>query len=75
MMVQFPPATNVTFPPLVTVHTPSVDELKVTARPELLVAVTVGGLAVMYCEPGLSKLIVWFAWLIANETATVCAAE
>jgi hypothetical protein len=56
-MVQVPAVTKVSAPPLVIVHTPVVLELKVTARPELAVAVNVGDVP-KFCVPGLLKVIV-----------------
>jgi hypothetical protein len=41
-MVQVPVETKVNAPPLVTVQTPVVEELKLTVRLELAVAVSVG---------------------------------
>jgi hypothetical protein len=51
---------NVTTPPLVTVHTPVVAEVNVTASPELAVAVSVG-LELKLCVPGFGNVIVWLA--------------
>ena len=60
LIVHVPGATVVNTPPLVIVQTDAVLELKVTARPELAVAVSVGEVA-KFCVPGLLKVIVWAA--------------
>jgi hypothetical protein len=57
LMVQVPVATKVNVPPLVTVQTPVVAEVKTTARPELAVAESVG-LELKLCAPGLAKVMV-----------------
>jgi len=57
LIVQVPAVRNVTTPPLVTVQTPVVLEVNVTASPELAVAVSVGDVPKL-CVPGLAKLIV-----------------
>lgn len=50
--------TVVSTPPVVIVHTAVVFDEKVTARPELAVAVSVGDVP-KFCVPGLLKVIVW----------------
>lgn len=56
-MVQEPAVTKVITPLLVMVQTPVVDELKLTVRPELAVAVKVGE-EPKFCTPGLAKVMV-----------------
>ena len=58
-MVQVPAVTKVKMVPL-TVQTPLVLELKLTVRPESAVALNVG-VVPKFCDPGLVKVIVWFA--------------
>jgi hypothetical protein len=52
-----PLVSNVKAPPLVTVHTDVVEDVNVTARPELAVAVSEGELPSAW-EPGLLNVIV-----------------
>ena len=59
-MVQLPVATKLKAPPLVIVQTPVVEEVKLTASPELAVAVKVG-VVPKFCAPGSAKVIVWLA--------------
>ena len=47
-------------PPLVIVQTPVVDELKVTLKPDVELAVNVG-VVPKFCVPGLVKVTVWVA--------------
>ena len=61
LMVQVPPVRNVSVPLLVIVHTAVVLEVKLTARPELAVAVSVG-VVPKFCAPGLLKVIVCAAF-------------
>ena len=42
MMVQVPAVTKVSVPPVVMVHTPVVDEVKLTGSPDVELAVSVG---------------------------------
>ena len=58
--MQDPVATKVKTPSAVTVHT-GVRALKLTARPEVAVAVKVG-VDPNACAPGLGKLMVWLAF-------------
>ena len=58
--VQFPAVTKVKAPPDVIVHTPVVEEVKVTAALDVAVAVNVG-LVAKVCVPGSAKVIVWVA--------------
>jgi len=60
LMVQVPPVTKVSAPPLVMVHTPVVLDVKVGVRPEDAVALRVGEVPKV-CAPGLLKVMVWFA--------------
>ena len=57
LIEQMPAETSVTELPL-TVHTPVVVEVKLTARPEVAVAVSVTGPAVSAVSDGCVKLIV-----------------
>lgn len=57
VIVQVPVLTVLNAPPLVMVQTLVVDELKVTAKPEVEVAVNVG-VAPKFCVPGLVKVTV-----------------
>ena len=57
LMVQFPAVTKVKAPPDVTVQTPVVDEVKLTASLDVAVALKVG-VVPKFCVPGLAKLIV-----------------
>ena len=59
-MVQLPTVTKVKAPPDVIVHTPVVEEVKVTVALEVAVAVNVG-LVPKACVPGSAKVIVWVA--------------
>jgi hypothetical protein len=56
-MVQVPVVTKLKVPPLVIVHTPVVDEVKLGVKLELALAVNVGAVPKL-CAPGLAKLIV-----------------
>jgi hypothetical protein len=56
-MVQLPVVTKLKAPPLVTVHTPAVDEVNIGAKLELALAVKVG-LVPIFCAPGLAKVMV-----------------
>ena len=55
-MVQVPAVTKVRVEPL-TVHTPVVDELKLTAKPDVELADKLGDVP-KFCAPGLAKVIV-----------------
>jgi hypothetical protein len=57
LMEHVPVVTKVSVPPLVMVHTPVVVELKVTDRPDVAVAVSVG-LVPKFCAPGLLNVMV-----------------
>ena len=59
-MVQLPAVTKVKAPPDVIVHTPVVEEVKVTVALDVAVAVNVG-LVQKACVPGSAKVIVWVA--------------
>jgi hypothetical protein len=59
--VQVPAVIKVRLPPLVTVHTPVVDDENVTVRPEVAVADNVGDVP-KFCVPGLLKVMVWLAF-------------
>ncbi len=74
LIVQVPPESRVTFPPE-TVQTPVVVEAKLTARPELAVALTVNDPERIEYEvsPGLN-VMVCDAWLIVKFTGTGVAA-
>jgi hypothetical protein len=56
-MVHVPTVTNVAVAPA-TVQTLAVVEAKLTARPEVAVAVSVSGVPTV-CAPGLAKAMVW----------------
>ena len=56
-MVQLPVVTKLKAPPLVIVHTPVVDELKLGVKLELAVALSVG-VVPKFCAPGLLKVMV-----------------
>ena len=56
MIVQVPPARRASVPPAVIVQTAAVDDVKVTARAELALALSVG--AKPLWGPGLAKVIV-----------------
>ena len=56
-MVQVPGVRNASTPLLLIVHTLLVAELKLTASPELAVALKVG-VVPKFCAPGLAKVIV-----------------
>lgn len=71
LMVQLPAVTKVSTPAEVMVHTPVVDELKLTARPELEVADRVG-LLPKFCAPGLPNVMAWSA---LGVTAAVALEE
>ena len=60
MIVQLPGVTKVSAPPEVIVQTPVVEEVKVTAKVELAVALNVGVVPKLW-EPGLLNVIVWLA--------------
>jgi hypothetical protein len=60
LIVQFPAVTKGKAPPDVIVHTPVVEEVKVTAALDVAVAVNVG-LVPKACVPGSAKVIVWLA--------------
>ena len=60
--------TNVNPPPLVMVQTPVVVEVKVTARAEEAVAVSVGDVP-KFCVPGLLNVIVCVAWGVTEPEA------
>ena len=60
LIVQAPTVTKVKAPPEVMVHTPVVDEVKLTVRLEVEVAVKVG-VVPKFCVPGLVKVMVWAA--------------
>jgi hypothetical protein len=76
-MVHVPVVTKVRVPPPVVVHTPVVEELKVTDKPDVAVAVSVG-LVPKFLAPGLVKVIVCGADGVtefeAEEAAPVPAA-
>ena len=57
MIVQLPAVTKVKAPPVVMVHTPVVDELKVGVKPESAVALKVG-VVPKVCAPRLAKLMI-----------------
>jgi len=57
-MVQVPTATDVSAPEEVIVQTAGVVEVKVTARPEVEVAISVVG-PPKFCGPGSAKVMVW----------------
>jgi hypothetical protein len=61
LIVQLPAATNVRTPPVVTAHTPVVDDVKVGVNPDDAVAVNVG-VVPKFCAFGLANVIVWFAF-------------
>lgn len=73
MIVQVPAERNVSAPPALIEQTPDVDELKVTASPELDVAVSVRVVPNVWA-PGFANVIVWVPLLTARKTVTVCAA-
>jgi hypothetical protein len=56
-MVQLPVVIKVNSPPLVIVHTPVVDEVKLAVKLELALAVNVGAVPKL-CAPGLANVIV-----------------
>ena len=56
-MLQAPVVTKLKAPPVLIVHTPVVDEVKVGVKPELAVAFSVGVVPKL-CAPGLAKLMV-----------------
>ena len=56
-MLQVPAVTKLKAPTLLIVHTPVVDEVKVGAKPELAVALSVGVVPKL-CEPGLLNVMV-----------------
>jgi len=57
LIVQLPAATNVRTPPVVTAHTPVVDDVKVGVNPDDAVAVNVG-VVPKFCAFGLANVIV-----------------
>jgi hypothetical protein len=57
LIVAVPDFKNVRTPSLVTVHTPVLEEVKVTGSPDEAVAVRVGDVP-KFCVPGLAKLMV-----------------
>jgi hypothetical protein len=61
-MVQAPPAARVTVEPD-TVQTDAVCELKLTANPELAVALTVNGALPNALLANPAKVMVWLAWV------------
>jgi hypothetical protein len=63
-MVQLPVVTKLKAPPLVIVHTPVVDELKLGVKLELAVALSVG-VVPKFCAPGLLKVMVCAALGVA----------
>ena len=64
--------TKVKAPPDVIVHTPVVEEVKVTAALDVAVAVNVG-LVPKACVPGSAKVIVWLAvGVIEFDAAEAC---
>jgi hypothetical protein len=71
--VQGPTDTRVKVLPL-TVQTPVVEEVTVTASPELAVATSAGGDVPRTCEPGDVNVMVWAAGP-AGATVTVCITE
>jgi hypothetical protein len=71
-MVHRPDATIDTVPPLVTVQVPLVVDVKVTAKPESLVAVTGKSAAVTFCSLNAPKVIVCVRREV-NERVTVGA--
>jgi hypothetical protein len=71
--VQVPTATKVTVDPE-TVHTAVVWELKLTARPEVAVAVTANGAAPNATFESVPKLIVWGAFVTLKLWLTGVAA-
>jgi hypothetical protein len=60
LIVHVPADTVVSAPPLVIVQTAVVLDVKLTVRPELAVAVSVGDVP-KFCVPGLLKVMVWLA--------------
>ena len=67
-IVQEPAVTKVRAPPEVIVHTPVVDELKLTVKLEVAVALRVG-VAPKFCGPGLVNVIVWLPVGVAEPEA------
>ncbi len=67
-MVQVPAVTKVKAPPEVIVQTPVVDEVKLTVKPEVAVALSVG-VVPKFCAPGLAKVMVWLALGVAELEA------
>jgi hypothetical protein len=67
-MLQLPLLAKVKLPPLVMVHTPVVADVKLTGRPALLVAVTVGAVPKV-CVPGLPKAMVWVPFGVTADEA------
>lgn len=57
MIVQVPAVTKVNRPPLVTVQTAVVDDVKTGVKLDVAVAVSVGDVP-KFCAPGLAKVIV-----------------
>ena len=60
LIVHVPTVTKVKAPPEVMVHTPVVDEVKLTVRLDVEVALKVG-VVPKFCAPGLVKVMVWLA--------------
>ena len=58
LIVQEPAVTKVSAPPVVMVHTPVVDEVKLTGSPDVELAVSVG-VVPKFCAPGFVNVIVW----------------
>ncbi len=67
-MVQVPVVTKVKAPPEVIVQTPVVLDVKLTVKPDVLVAVNVG-VVPKFCEPGLVKVIVCDAFGVTELDA------
>lgn len=57
LMVQVPAVTKVSWPPLVIVQTPVVDEVNVGVRPDVELAVNVG-VVPKFCAPGSANVMV-----------------
>ena len=74
MIEQVPGADGVSIEPL-TVQMPVVFEAKLTARPELAVAVKVNGEAGSVTAAGVPKVIVWDAWFTVKLWLTEAAAR
>ena len=63
-----PAVMKVNTPPLVIVATPGVDDVKVTDRPDVLVALSVGEVP-KFWAPGWLKVIVWFPFGVTEFEA------